>query len=460
MDPWTVQNFLVSCARSLMYATSIYLVQNIAAISRIKIARLNRDINHCQNKIINDIPFIDPQTVEERKRELSREKLKQLEWYVRKLERYTSEENLKTVYRNLKTLKVRRGILPLIVGLIGSYDSETNRIKYQLKSAIGHEFLHMASGYYDPKSKEYHGGFYQRHGSIEMSIGNGLDEGYTELLASRIYNKNNKVKAYSKEVKIARLFELFFDNPKEMENYYFNHNLPGFIHYMEQYVPREEIIKLLQEMDENILLGVLSPISIYKHVKIQMKLYEWFRLKNPNPQKLEEFEQILKENKITSYVFKKQKIKLQRTFQKGTPIFNTEQSRTTFSVPRRKTSTVQSIVKENNTTEKQKEILRELLPYQNFSFVNLCSEVFQVPVNEINILQATKLYCLMTNIDFLNCDRNMRNSITRQVETLILPENEKTPLEKRTCNQLQKKLDSTWNIVSEREETIGVRKGA
>ena len=52
--------------------------------------------------------------MEERKRELSREKLRQLEWYVKKLERYTSEENLKSVYRNLKTLKVERNFIILI----------------------------------------------------------------------------------------------------------------------------------------------------------------------------------------------------------------------------------------------------------------------------------------------------------------------------------------------------------
>jgi len=46
----------------------------------------------------------------------------------------------------------------------------------------------------------------------------------------------------------------------------------------------------------------------------------------------------------------------------------------------------------------------------------------------------------MTNIDFANCDRNMRNNIARQVQTLILPDEEKTSLEQRTCNQLQKKL--------------------
>lgn len=459
MNPFLVEAFLKSTIESLLWVTSIGVTFQGIAIHKIKEIRLKRDTNHCQNKILFDTPFIDLKTVEERKRELSREKLRQLEWYVKKLERYTSEENLKSVYRNLKTLKVERNFIILIKGVVGRYNPFDNWMQYALKSSIGHEFLHMASRYYDPKSEEENSGFCQRNESLE--IGLGLTEGYTELLASRIYNKNNKVSAYHKEVRVARLFELFFDNPKEMENYYFNHNLPGFIHHMEQYAPREEIIKLLQEMDEMLIFSkVLSPISIYKMVNIEMKLYEWFRLKNKNPQKLAEFEQIIQENMIASCVFKKQKIKLQRTFQKGKPVFDTEQSRILNSDTRRKIATAPSMAKENKTNEKQQAILKELLPYQKLSFVNLCSEVFQVPMSEINILQATKLYCLMTNIDFVSCDRKVRNAIARQVQTLILPENEKTPLEKRTGEQLQKKLNSTWNIVFKNEETKGVHRVA
>lgn len=459
MDPFLVEALLKSTLESLLFVTSIGVTLQGIAIHKVKEIRLKRDTSHCQNKILFDTPFIDLKTVEERKRELSREKLRQLEWYVKKLERYTSEENLKSVYRNLKTLKIERNFIMRIKGVTGRYNSVENRIQYALKNSIGHEFLHMASRYYDPKSKEENSGFCQY--KEPMTIGLGLDEGYTELLASRIYNKNHKVTAYHKEVRVARLFELFFDNPKEMENYYFNHNLPGFIHHMEQYAPREEIIKLLQEMDEMLIFSkALSPISIYKMVKIEMKLYGWFRLKNKNPQKLAEFEQIIQENIIASCVFKKQKIKLQRTFQKGKPVFDREQSRILNSDTRRKTTTAPSMVKENKTNEKQQAILKELLPYQKLSFVNLCSEVFQVPVSEINILQATKLYCLMTNIDFVSCDRTTRNAIARQVQTLILPENEKTPLEKRTGEQLQKKLDSTWNIVFKNEETKGVHRVA
>ena len=340
----------------------------------------------------------------------------------------------------------------ILMCMAGMYDIQKNTIRYTLKSTIGHEFLHMASSYYDAATKTEYCGFFQTKGFD--TIGEGLNEGYTELLASRIYEKNHKVGAYKKEVGVTRLLELFFDNPKEMEDYYFNHNLPGLIHHMEQYAPREEIIKLIHEIDEmHNLSNILSPISIYQQVKIQMKLYEWFRLKNKNSQKLESFESFLKENKITLLVFKKQKIKLQKKFQKGTPVFDIEEYQTLNSFSGKKIDTNQVKIKENTTNEKQQEILRELLPYQKLSFAKLCSEVFQVPEAEINILQATKLYCLMTNIDFLNCDRKTRNIIARQVQTLILPENEKKPLEKRNSIGLQKKLDSTWNVIYKGEKS-------
>ena len=130
-----------------------------------------------------------------------------------------------------------------------------------------------------------------------------------------------------------------------------------------------------------------------------------------------------------------------------------EEYQTLNSFSGKKIDTNQVKIKENTTNEKQQEILRELLPYQKLSFAKLCSEVFQVPEAEINILQATKLYCLMTNIDFLNCDRKTRNIIARQVQTLILPENEKKPLEKRNSIGLQKKLDSTWNVIYKGEKS-------
>ena len=147
-------------------------------------------------------------------------------------------------------------------------------------------------------------------------------------------------------------------------------------------------------------------------------------------------ENLLKEDKIVSIALKKKKIKLVRGFPKRVhPIFK----------------------KHERVSEENSNIIPFNL-YQRKPFKELCFELFQNSEDEINILQATKLYCLMTNIDFANCDRNMRNNIARQVQTLILPDEEKTSLEQRTCNQLQKKLDSIWYNTTEELEKLNAIK--
>ena len=48
---------------------------------------------------------------------------------------------------------------------------------------------------------------------------------------------------------IARMLELFFDDPREMERLYFTSNLPGLIKYFEKYSDREDIIDFIVAND-------------------------------------------------------------------------------------------------------------------------------------------------------------------------------------------------------------------
>lgn len=236
--------------------------------------------------------------------------------YLEKLKNYTSEENLKTLYYNLKTLKVNKSSPFAAILYLGTYSSSKNEIKCVNEEAFGHELLHTASSTYDPKTGINYCGFLQS--KSEAEIGRGLNEGYTELLAARLYNKKNKITAYNKEVKIARLFEFFFDDPKEMENYYFNHNLPGFIHHMEQYAPRNEIINLMLDIDginlHSNFIGSLLPT--YNSIKTQIKLYNWYSEQCTDPVKLEQFRSIVCENKVASIILSGQELVVNR----NTPI--------------------------------------------------------------------------------------------------------------------------------------------
>ena len=293
-----------------MITIPIIVANNMAAIFMNNL-RLKR-ISKYDNCIIRDTEALQLYNIKNKKEEFSKIVIKDLLPYLEKLKFYTSHNNLTTVYDNLNNLKIKKNIFLVLSGATGGYSADKNMISYATNESIGHEFLHLASSKYDKENDVIFSGFKQQKGIA--CIGRGLNEGYTELLASKIYNKNNKITAYKKLVRIAELFQLFFDDPKEMENYYFNHNLPGLIHYMEQFAPKDEIIKLILDVDNIYFFDdiILSSLSTYDYLKIQLKLYEWFISKNNSTEKLMVFENILCRNKIIELSLKNQKVKLCR----------------------------------------------------------------------------------------------------------------------------------------------------
>lgn len=91
---------------------------------------------------------------------------------------------------------------------------------------------------------------------------NSFNEGYTELLAIRFFHKK-KPNTYRSFIKIASLLEQFFEKKEDMRNLYFNHNLFGFIHYMEQFAERKEILKLIFDMDKLNYYDSLLMLPLY-----------------------------------------------------------------------------------------------------------------------------------------------------------------------------------------------------
>lgn len=263
--------------------------------------------------LIKECTFIDNVSIEKRKNQIEQKNLDVLLPLVEKLSNYTSNENLKTVYRNLTSLKIKKRKTLFLGGLGGLYDSKNNTIEYSLIASLGHEFLHLASSYYNPETKEAYSGFAQKIDNI--IIGKGLNEGYTELLASRIYNKKNKVRSYKLDVEIAKLLELFFDNPKEMEKLYFNHDLLGFVKHMEKFASKKEIVNLILEIDSahnHATIDPLNPFILYTNIKIQLKLYKLFVTKNTDIEKLKQFTNLICENKSIYLFLNNNKMKLYR----------------------------------------------------------------------------------------------------------------------------------------------------
>jgi hypothetical protein len=103
-----------------------------------------------------------------------------------------------------------------------------------------------------------------------------------------------------------------------MEDFYFNANLPGFIHSLETYASKEEITKLILDIDKSkdyyfSLLPNLTSTIVPNIISIslRLKLYNWFKAKNKDPERLKEFKDRMSEDKILKIIlFGENKLKL------------------------------------------------------------------------------------------------------------------------------------------------------
>lgn len=302
---------IIELLEMFLFPSSVVIYNSINTIisRKIKLNKLSQYNNHIIEECSN-FNIRHPKVIEH---EINNENISQLLPLIEKLIKYTKEDNLNTMYYNINFTKVKKqSILSILRGFIGQYNIKKNTIKYFMKKTLEHEFLHMASSTYDIKNDKRYSGFTIYINKEIGRIGIGLTEGYTELLASRIYYKD-KVLTYKKEVRIAEIFEFFFDNAKNMEKYYFNYDLPGFIHHMENYTSKEEIIKLIIEIDNLSQFDSLSPVLTYYYIKIQLTLYNWFKEKSNNPDKLAKLEELLCKNKLVSIIINNEKITLCRT---------------------------------------------------------------------------------------------------------------------------------------------------
>ena len=114
----------------------------------------------------------------------------------------------------------------------------------QIEEIIYHELFHMASGYITRKKAV--SGF--RYGKL----GNGIDEGYTQLLTNRYFKED--LEAYGIETKIAFLLE-FIVGKSLMEKMYSQGNAIGLINVIRKYAKNNELhawlfLKQLDKFEE------------------------------------------------------------------------------------------------------------------------------------------------------------------------------------------------------------------
>lgn len=82
-----------------------------------------------------------------------------------------------------------------------------------------------------------------------VSLGKGLNEGYTQLLSQRYFPSDSYVTvSYKYQVFIAEKLEQIIGKEK-MQSLYLNSNLKGLIDELKQYVSEEEIMKFISNTD-------------------------------------------------------------------------------------------------------------------------------------------------------------------------------------------------------------------
>lgn len=164
--------------------------------------------------------------------------------------------DLTNFYNNLTELKIKPkkfGFQNLVLqrNTAAQYSVKDNKIELDENNyitTIYHELFHMASSIY--KDGISYSGFSQvsfKFGTI--SLGNAINEGYTQLLTERYFGYiEGLCRTYKFEVNIADKLEKIIGQEK-MENLYLNANLLGLINELKKYALEEEITKFISSTD-------------------------------------------------------------------------------------------------------------------------------------------------------------------------------------------------------------------
>ena len=240
----------------------------------------------------------------------------ELETIIKTFQEKVSPENFQTCLCNLKSVKIEHSTLEndtknyltnlfSLTPYAGYYASTKNLIKLKgstvNQTVLTHEFLHMASA-----KDKLNIGFNCITRFNNQEIGRGLNEGYTELLNQRIFN--SKSLAYFHNVKIAKLFETFFDDAKDMENAYFHGDIETLYRVFSQYGTKEEFFEIINNLD-NLATTKIPIYNTITSIKTQLKLYTIIK-RSKDITKIKQFENILDQNTLTKILRNGQTITL------------------------------------------------------------------------------------------------------------------------------------------------------
>ena len=142
---------------------------------------------------------------------------------------------------------------------IDIYDTSNNTTLY-------HELLHAASTNYIFSNVGFK--VVLKEGG---ALGEGLNEGYTELLNNRFFQ--GKSKSYIYLQKLAKLIENFYENKEEMVEDYFNADLFRLIGELLKSMSLEEAIDIIVDMDQLLNMDYGNYIQYLKTKQKILNIY-------------------------------------------------------------------------------------------------------------------------------------------------------------------------------------------
>ena len=225
----------------------VYILSDSFLAKRMKVQKFNRKLKTIElDKLkemlqdINDAKLLNNRITDEKLQVY-------LEHFQNVLEKNFDSEDLKNFRNNIGWLRVKVKKLPSFTLFfttqnLGKYVVKHNTIilgKHYSLASLYHELFHLAS-------TKLNIGFHYIIG--KYSIGEALNEGYTEYLTQKYFGIEDDEKIYNTEKVVAESVEKIVGS-KKMQSLYLNSNLLGLIDELQQYYSEKEIEKFLVSSD-------------------------------------------------------------------------------------------------------------------------------------------------------------------------------------------------------------------
>ena len=167
-----------------------------------------------------------------------------------------SKDNITLLYSNIPNTEVRKSYIKGLIfsiisnNVLAEHDIEKNRIYLYTSrfsgSSLTHEVLHSLSSYYDEDRNIFYNGFSQT--TNNHSLGEALNEGYTEYQNIEIFKANINETLYIYEIIIVKLLEKIISK-KYMKDMYFHADLYNLIRTLNNFTNITNIKNFLYRTD-------------------------------------------------------------------------------------------------------------------------------------------------------------------------------------------------------------------